>query len=163
MIKLCQRKQQQQAGSPQLLFSSFLQRHSAAQSAAAAGQQQRQQLGRGNGVVLLAATQLPARTGALALRARLSPAMSLFNRLEGFVLQLESSRDYFANWPDRICQRIRAAASGASGGGQAAVKSEQRQSNANQLAANAADEQQQQQQQLQNGSAICWTGQNYGR
>lgn len=47
------------------------------------------------------------RYGHIAMRARLSPSMSLFNRLDEFVTQLESRRDFFAEWPQNLCHRIR--------------------------------------------------------
>lgn len=43
----------------------------------------------------------------VAQQARQSPMWSLFNRLDGFVAQLQVSRDFFSEWPQRICQRIR--------------------------------------------------------
>lgn len=49
----------------------------------------------------------PNRIGFSAMRARLSPAWSLFNRLDEFVTQLEASRDFFAEWPQNLCQKIR--------------------------------------------------------
>lgn len=42
----------------------------------------------------------------MALRARSSPAWSLFNRLDGFVSELELSRSFFALWPQRLCNLI---------------------------------------------------------
>ena len=73
-----------------------------------------------------------------ALKARQSPAMSLFNRLDGLVHQLQPSRDFFAHWPSQLCQRIRAEAGPATGG-----------------------QGRRQQQQQQNGSAECWNGRNF--
>lgn len=111
------------------------------------------------------ANQDPHRSGGLALKARLSPAMSLFNRLDGFVLQLETSRDFFAHWPDQICHRIRSASGNSqqkSFAGEATAATQQRPAAATALNANH-EEASMMQQSLQNASAICWTGQNYGR
>lgn len=51
--------------------------------------------------------QAGTRYGQFALRARLSPVFSLFNRLDGFVHQLQGSRDFFADWPQKLCNKIR--------------------------------------------------------
>lgn len=48
-----------------------------------------------------------ARYGHITHRARLSPLYSIFNRLDGFVHQLQGSKDFFAVWPERLCNKIR--------------------------------------------------------
>lgn len=55
---------------------------------------------------------LESQMSGAALRARQSPSLSLFNQLDGLVLQLEASRNFFDQWPQLVCQRIRRGASG---------------------------------------------------
>lgn len=169
MIKLCQLRKQgqfrmdQSAGQQQQQQQqqTFLPR-SAVHSLGAAPARQ-QQFGRSGAAVIMPATQQPARTGQLAMRAKLSPAMSLFNRLDGFVLQLESSRDFFAHWPDQICHRIRSPAKITSSSNEQQQQRTTTIMNANQLAGESEVGSQQQQQPQNGSSAVCWTGQNFGR
>lgn len=63
--------------------------------------------------LLLPATQLARAqlgphllAGRVLVRARSSAAHSLFNRLDGLVLELQLNKDFFARWPQRLCQRI---------------------------------------------------------
>lgn len=59
--------------------------------------------------ITLPATQKSstARYGQMALRARLSPVYSLFNQLDSFVYQLQGFKDFFADWPQLLCNKIR--------------------------------------------------------
>lgn len=45
--------------------------------------------------------------GRYAQRAQSSPANSLFNRLGEFVHQLQASKDFFLDWPQLLCNKIR--------------------------------------------------------
>lgn len=74
--------------------------------------QQRLTSGRPAGKMFPPTQQRPAESqmSEAAMRARQSPALSLFNRLDGLVLQLEGTREFFAEWPQQLCQRIRARA-----------------------------------------------------
>lgn len=67
--------------------------------------------GRPASMLLPANQQRPAQgeMSEAALRARQSAALSLFNRLDALVHQLHQWRDFFADWPQRLCQRIRRA------------------------------------------------------
>lgn len=72
--------------------------------------QQKYQIGNPTRLVAIQHQQT-TRYGHSTLLARLSPKMSLFNRLDEFVHQLQASRNFFAEWPTRLCQGIRQEAS----------------------------------------------------
>lgn len=73
-------------------------------------QAQRQAPGRPASKMLPPTQQRPAeiQMSEAALKARQSPTLSLFNRLDGLTHQLLGTREFFAEWPQRMCQRIRA-------------------------------------------------------
>lgn len=112
---------------------------------------QRQAPGRPASKMLPPTQQRPAESqmSEAALKARQSPALSLFNRLDGLTHQLLATRDFFADWPQQMCRRIRARSSPVAGHTPSQDNTPAANGNISRRAANSSS------------SAECWNGRDF--
>lgn len=60
-----------------------------------------------NSIMINGGAQSTSSSSTAAAFSIQMASQSLFNKLDSFVHQLQTSRSFFATWPERLCRRLR--------------------------------------------------------